>query len=153
MQIFVWLSNREEAGSGALISIAISTLTTGFASTMIAFDKDTNEKSRTSQPMFYGYIPDDNKTRKRCFTLMALTSTLHNLSRSLGCALLVKSGGKTLLMYFVGGELLLYLAFKILKRDFLYWFRVEGTFGVVASFLCRVVVKVIVDFSGCLQFR
>ena len=35
----------------------------------------------------------------------------------------------------------------------MHWVPVEGPFGVIFSFVERVVVKVIVDFSGCLAFR
>ena len=58
-----------------------------------------------------------------------------------------------MVLYFVGGELLLYLAWKIFRGDFLYWVRLEGVFGVILSFFVRVIVKVVVDFTGCLQFR
>ena len=84
--------------------------------------------------------------------LMAAMSTLHNLSRSIGCALLVLSG-KTLLLTFVGGEMLLYLVWKVVRSDFMAWFPVGGPFGIVVSWFYRAVVKTIVDFSGCLQFR
>ena len=84
---------------------------------------------------------------------MTLISALHNLSRSVGCALLVASSGKSMLVYFVGGEMLLYLAWKIFRGDFLYWVRVEGIVGVIISALVRVVNKIIVDFTGCVHFR
>ena len=84
---------------------------------------------------------------------MTLISALHNLSRSIGCALLVASSGKLMLVYFVGGEILLFFAWKLLRGDFLYWVRVEGVLGVILSILCRTVVKIITDFTGCLQFR
>ena len=58
-----------------------------------------------------------------------------------------------MLVYFVGGEVLLYLAWKLLRGDFLYWVRVEGVLGVFGSFLVRVLVKVIADFTGCVHFR
>ena len=70
----------------------------------------------------------------------------------MGCALLA-AVNSTLLVYFVGGELILYLAFKMARSDFYYFLRLEGPFGFFASFLTRVIVKVIVDFSGCLHFR
>ena len=100
-----------------------------------------------------GYIPDDHALRGRCFKLMTLISALHNLSRSAGCALLVASSGKSMLVYFVGGEILLFLAWKLLRGDFLYWVRVDGVVGVILSFLLRVLAKVIVDFTGCVHFR
>ena len=83
---------------------------------------------------------------------MTTMSTLHNLSKSVGCALLFASGIVTV-MSFVGGEMLLYLTWKLARKDFLYWVRVEGQFGRIISFIERVLVKVIVDFSGCLHFR
>ena len=58
-----------------------------------------------------------------------------------------------MLVYFVGGEVLLYLAWKLLRGDFLYWVRVEGVLGVILSALERVFVKVVVDFTGCVHFR
>ena len=136
------------------MSIGISTLTTGFASAMIAYDKDVDAQGRKNQPKFYGYIPDDHGLRSRCFMLMTLISTCHNLSRSIGCALLLAAsrGGGTML-YFVIGELLLYLAWKLARKDLLYWVQVEGAFGILVSLLSRVLVKVIVDFCGCLHFR
>ena len=100
-----------------------------------------------------GFIPDDHALRGRCFKLMTLISALHNFSRSVGCALLVASSGKSMLVYFVGGEILLFLAWKFLRGDILYWVRVEGVFGVVVSFVVRVIVKVVADFTGCLLLR
>ena len=58
-----------------------------------------------------------------------------------------------MLVYFVGGEILLFLAWKFLRGDILYWVRVEGVFGVVVSFVVRVIVKVVADFTGCLLLR
>ena len=103
--------------------------------------------------MHSGYIPDDHGLRSRCFMLMTLMSTLHNLSRSVGYALLAASGGISMMLSFAGGEILLFLAWKILREDFFYWFRVDGFLGILGSFLIRVLVKVIADFSGCLHFR
>ena len=60
---------------------------------------------------------------------------------------------KNLLLAFVGGEILLYLSFKLVRGDFMHWLPIEGAVGVEVSLLCRVLLKIIVDFSGCLQFR
>ena len=57
------------------------------------------------------------------------------------------------MLSFVGGEMMVYLAWKVGRNDFMYWARVEGTFGAVLSLVNRAVIKVIVDFSGCLQLR
>ena len=84
--------------------------------------------------------------------LMTLMSTFHNLSRSIGCALLAASGG-AMLLSFVGGEMALYLVFKMVRSDFMAWFPVDGPLGVVMSLIYRVIVKVVADFGGCLHFR
>ena len=147
LQIYVWLQNPEETGTFALLSILISALTTGYTSAMIAFDFDVDVPHRKVYPLFYGFIPNDHALRSRCFVLMTLISTLHNLSRSVACALLAIQD-KRLMVAFFGGEMGLYLLFKIVRRDFLYWMRIDGIAGVIASFVMRFLVKVIVDFSG-----
>jgi len=153
LQLYVWLLAPEKAGTFALLSIGISCLTTGFASAMIAFDMDVDVPHRKVQPKFYGYIPDDNSLRGRCFILMTLMSSLHNLSRSLGCALLVASDTGNLLWVFVGGEVGLYLFIKILRQDFYYWLPLTGILAVLVSGFQRLCVKVIADFTGCLHLR
>ena len=152
LQIYVVLRNPEEAGIGVLLSIGISTLSTGFTSALISFDKDIDVLGRRKDPKLYGYIRDDHATRGRCFFLMIIISSCHNLSRSIGLALLAASG-MTKAVYFVGGEMFFYFLVKIARRDFLYWLPIEGAAGVVASLIQRMIVKVIVDFSGCMQFR
>ena len=84
---------------------------------------------------------------------MTLISALHNLSRSVGCALLALTSGKTLVLFFVGGEMLFFLAWKILRRDFWYWPKLGGLLAIFLALISRIVVKTIADFSGCVQFR
>ena len=191
LQLYVWLDNPKEAGTYALVSIGISAATTGFTSAMMSFDFDVDVSRRKNQPKFYGYIPDDHALRGRCFVLMTVISSLHNLSRSVGVALLATNNDKLLAWIFVGGEIGLYLGerkgdvevggkhaiktqngpassyrtinlttyspqilvYKALRRDWRYWIRVEGLVSVLSSLICRVSVKVIVDYSGCIHFR
>jgi len=49
--------------------------------------------------------------------------------------------------------MLLYLLYKVARGDILYWPRIEGAGGVILSFFARVILKVVVDFSGCVHFR
>jgi len=142
LQLYVWLNTPEEAGPYALISVAISALTTGYTSAMIAFDYDIDEPHRKVQPEFYGYIPEDNSSRGRCFVLMAIISALHNLSRSMGFALVTIAGGKSLTMTFIGVEMGSFMVYKIVRCDYFYHLRVKGVMAVVLAFLNRVIVKV-----------
>ena len=154
LQIYVVLHNPDKAGIGALVSIVVSALTTGFTSALISFDKDVDVEGRKNQPTFYGYIPDDHATRGKCFFLMTIMSALHNLSRSVGCALLAaSSSGSVTLLYFIIGEMTVYLLFKIGRHDFVYWVRIEGPLAFLLAFFNRILIKIIVDFSGCLQMR
>ena len=149
----LWLGDPEEAGNIALASIGISALTTGFTSAMIAFDMDVDVLHRKNQTWMYGYIPDDHTKRGRCFLLMLTISAIHNLSRSMGAAMLASNENKSLLPIFLVGEISLYLLYKFLRNDWRWWIPVQGWKQTASSLLSRVLVKIIVDFSGCLHFR
>ena len=148
LQLYVWLKSPEETGTYALVTIAISALTTGFSNAMISFDKDVDVVGRRAQPRFYRYIPDDNGLRVRCFILMTMISSLHNVSRSLGVALLAASDGM-LVVYFVGGEMALYCMAKCVRGDIWYFPRTEGVMPYLMAFINRICGKIVADFSGC----
>ena len=153
LQIIVWLEKPDQAGDFALVSILASVLTTSYVSAMISYDMDLDVPRRKNDPRFYGYIPDSHGPRGRCFFLMTIMSALHNLSRSIGCALLLSASGSVMAVYFIVGELVLYFVYKVARRDFMYQLPIEGLWGVLISLLVRVVGKIVVDFSGCLHFR
>ena len=67
-------------------------------------------------------------------------------------ALLAMVGGQWVLVYLVS-DMGLYLTYKILRRDLWHWIPLEGAASVFESVLERLVVKVLVDFTGVLQFR
>ena len=123
---------------------------TGLTSAMIAYDMDTDEPHRATQPLFYGYIKDGR--RGRTFFLMTMISALHNLSRSVGYAILAVVDLNLALKFFVG-EVGFYLLYKIARRDFYWWLRLEGVLSVILSLLDRTLVKVITDFTGCIHLR
>ena len=47
----------------------------------------------------------------------------------------------------------LYLLYKVARCDYYYWMPLRGILAVTVSFLCRVFVKVITDYTGCVHFR
>jgi len=83
---------------------------------------------------------------------MTLIGTLHNLSRSVGYALLAVTDGM-LVVKFVGCEIGVFLVFKVVRKDFWYWLRVEGIAGFITAVCVRVLGKIIADFTGCLHLR
>jgi len=117
---------------------------TGLTSAMIAYDFDTDQPHRATQPKFYGYMKDG--WRWRSFLLMTMISTLHNLSRSLGYAILAVVDVNLALRFFIG-EVGAYLLYKLVRRDFYWWMRLEGILSVVMAFVVRTLVKVIMDFT------
>lgn len=47
----------------------------------------------------------------------------------------------------------LVLGIKLLRGDIIYWIPIYGTFGVIISFLIRIITKVISDFTATIQLR
>ena len=139
--------------TGALLSIGISTLTTGFSAAMLSLDADLDTQARKNMPNFFGFLPDDHGLRSRCFKLMTMITACHNLSRSIGYALLAASGGMTRVVTFVGGEILFYIFWKVAKSDFMWWPRIDGVAGIIFSLIDRILDKIVGDFSGLLLYR
>ena len=78
---------------------------------------------------------------------MLLLSSVMLLARALVLVLLgLVSQGIALL--YIGLDVGLYLIVKILRDDFYYWAPVNGLLGLFLSFLCRVIGKVIIDFTN-----
>jgi len=161
LQIIVLLKNPDRLSFHlSLASILVSSLVTGFTSAIISFNMDVDPKRRRSQPQFYGYVPIDRGGRNRCFCLMVVMATLHNISRSVGCALLFAcespQKNNLFLMSLIIGEVGVYLIYKVVRGDFHCWYRfdaVSGTSGIVLSLCSRALSKIVTDFSGCLHFR
>jgi len=52
---------------------------------------------------------------------------------------------KNLLIMFIGGEYILHFLVKILRYDFLAFFRAEGLLGVATSFVHHMIMKMVVS--------
>jgi hypothetical protein len=61
-------------------------------------------------------------------------------------------GGRWVTLYVVA-DLCLYLLVKILRGDFWYWIPLGGNVEIVSSIVCRVLVKVVGDFTSIVHFR
>ncbi len=76
---------------------------------------------------------------------MTAISALHNISRSVGCAMMM-TADSILLLWLIGGELTVHFIVKIVRGDFLCFVPLEGPFGYLMSFIWCLVTKVICDF-------
>ena len=79
--------------------------------------------------------------------MMTAISALHNISRSVGCAMMMKADS-TLLVLLIGGELTVHFIVKIVRGDFLFFVPIEGFVGYLASFVWHLATKVIADFRS-----
>ena len=83
---------------------------------------------------------------------MIINGALLLLVRSVSMALLAMVGGQWVLVYLVS-DMGLYFMYKILRRDLWHWIALEGAPSVVESVLERLIVKVLVDYTGVIQLR
>ena len=80
-------------------------------------------------------------------------AAVHITLKVLGVALLATLGS-TIVGVMLGGDLLIFLSYKILRNDWYYCAPVEGFFlGMLVTILFRVVAKILTDFTGLIQTR
>jgi hypothetical protein len=152
IQLMAIATSDKKVGTSAWLSVAVSAITTGFASATISYDWDTDPAKREQAPDFYGYIPANASKRTIVFVSMLLLSAGMLLIRCTTIVLLGLMGGSWAFLY-IGVDLGLYLFVKILRGDFWYWIPVGGNIEIVSSIMCRVLVKIIVDFTSIAHFR
>ena len=104
----------------SIVSILVSSLTTGFTSAQISYDFDTSPEERAKNPFFYGYVPDDSRSRTILFVTMAMNPAIMLLIKSLAIVLLAFVNAKYV-AYFFAFDIGLFLLVKIARGDFLYW--------------------------------
>jgi len=147
LQAYMFINSPEKT-IFLLVSILVSTLTTGFSSAMISFDMDVSVANRKEVPLFYGYIKDSNTERGITFVLLILLASLHNLSRTIGTALLL-SVSKELTFGIILAEHVLYHLYKLARRDYVLWVvGLEGWIKYSGAFVNHSIFKILVDYTG-----
>jgi hypothetical protein len=152
IQLMAIATSDKQVGTSAWLSVAVSAITTGFASATISYDWDTDPARREKSPDFYGYIPAKASKRTVVFVSMLLYTAGMLLIRCTTIVLLGLMGGRWVFLY-IGADLGLYLLVKILRGDFWYWIPAGGNLEILSSIIARVIVKIIVDFTSMVQFR
>jgi len=143
---------EKEVTMTAYLSLLVSLLTTGFISATMSYDYDTDPKKRAFNPEFYGYVPDDGGKRALLFFTLILQSAVQVLIKALVVVILgtIESWYP---LYYILGDISLFLLYKIVTRDFRYWIRIDGIPGLCLSLLNRTIVKLVADFAAIVQFR
>jgi hypothetical protein len=152
IQLMAIATSDKDVATAAWVSLTISALTTGYASATISYDWDTDPVKREQTPDFYGYVPANPKKRSIIFASMTLFSAGMFLIRCMTIVVLGLIGGSWVALY-IGGDLVFYLIIKILRGDFWYWLPAGGKVEILSSIVCRVLVKVITDFTSIPHFR
>jgi hypothetical protein len=145
-------TSKKDVADAAWVSLIVSALTTGYASSTISYDYDTDPVKREQVPDFYGYVPANSTKRSIIFVTMMLFSACMLVIRCMTIVVLGLLGGRWVSLY-VGADLGLYLLVKVLRGDFWYWIPAGGNVEIVSSFVCRVLVKVVGDYTSIVQFR
>ena len=83
---------------------------------------------------------------------MIINGALLLLVRSVSMALLAMVGRRWVLVY-LASDMGLYFTYKILRCDLWHWVPLTSVASALESVLERLVVKILVDFTGVIQFR
>jgi hypothetical protein len=153
IQLSALLMSESKPTRSALFSFAFCILTAAFTSAITSWDWDLNKENRKKNRSFYGYIPSDVNGKVKVFASLYFLSAFNLLTRSFACVLFYIKGGISEVATLLGGELLIYLATKGLRRDLWTRMPIYGGLGVFASFMIRWIVKVIVDWTAVVHFR
>eukprot|EP00519_Triparma_laevis_P011501 CAMPEP_0182508184 /NCGR_PEP_ID=MMETSP1321-20130603/24535_1 /TAXON_ID=91990 /ORGANISM="Bolidomonas sp., Strain RCC1657" /LENGTH=665 /DNA_ID=CAMNT_0024714221 /DNA_START=50 /DNA_END=2047 /DNA_ORIENTATION=- len=152
VQSYAFLAGSNQS-SAAVFSLAVSVSVAAFTSTTISFDIDMDRIKRGHSPNFYGYIPDATSKRVKMFLYIFLLSACQISAKIIACSLCAVESSKIVLTY-LGVDMLFFLVYKLLRRDYQYWIPTNGcVISVVISLLFRVIVKSITDFTGLLHAR
>ncbi|GMH89344.1 hypothetical protein TL16_g11428 [Triparma laevis f. inornata] len=154
LQIFAYISVRGEGkrSSVALFSIFISCITTGYSATQVSHDLDTSAGKRRSNPLFYGFVPDDKSARKTVFGGMIAMSSCMVLLKCVSTSLWLDMNEMSFLI-FTACDIVGFILYKWFRNDLKYWIKLDGVGGMVFSIAERSVAKIMCDYTAILQFR
>jgi hypothetical protein len=86
------------------------------------------------------------------FTLMTLMTTAHVLMKALACSVMLRLSAMWFWMY-LGADTGIYLLYKFVRGDLRYQLNLRGLLGWTVTFITRIVIKIIVDFTLIVHFR
>lgn len=118
----------------------------------MCFDFDLDPERRMHSPDFYGYIPKSSGKRAVVLYSMFIFTACHVAIRILGVALLAFFS-PLFTVGVLGGDVLLFMLFKLARNDLRYWMNLPGALSWVVSFFVRLFAKLMVDFTVMVHLR
>jgi hypothetical protein len=108
------------SSTAAVVSVAISCLTTGFTTAMMSFDLDTSPAKRKDNRKFYGYIPDTSRERFLIFVELFTLHSMHAMLKTLTIACLARTNWHWLVGY-TAADHCVYILYKVARSDLVFW--------------------------------
>jgi hypothetical protein len=140
----------EKRSLAALLSILISAGCASMTATTLAYDIDVSPEKRKSSSDMCGMIPDTG--RGLAFVVMFSISFLQVTAKCVSLALLAVTNVQWL-VYYLAGDMALFLVLKIASQDFLSYVPVPLSAALLVSLMLRTATKTVSDFSGCMMLR
>ena len=151
VQLYAFFQS-ETVNFSSLASIVVSVATIANIVTVMAFDFDLNPAARAHTPKFYGYIPNRLMKRMMVFGTMFAFSAFHVSVRFIGVTILAIAR-PYLVGVFVGGDMLCFLLFKLVRDDLRYWIKLPNFASWPISIIARLLNKLLVDFTALVHLR
>ena len=133
-------------------SVSCSMLSGGFISAAISFEKDVNVFARKAFSDFYGFVPDNLYKKGSVLLVMTAMATIQLTLRCLGCALCYIESSMLVFQVLVA-DVSVFILYKVLRGEFLYWINVHGCASILLSAFQRIVIKLTTDFCLLMQSR
>jgi hypothetical protein len=106
--------------AAAVVSVGISCVSTGFATTMMAFDYDTNPAKRKANPEFYGFTPDRARMRLLVFVELFTLHAAHAMLKTITIAMLFCTNWRWLVVYMTADHCV-FIAYKVARGDLIHF--------------------------------
>ncbi|GMI54871.1 hypothetical protein TeGR_g840, partial [Tetraparma gracilis] len=140
----------EEKSMMAILSLLISAASTGMTSTVITFDIDIDPTKRKNNPKWMGLIPNVN--RGLAFGNLFVITTTHIIAKGIITALLAVTNSAWMWL-FMACDYGLYIAYTFVRSDVSFFVPVPAKATIPFGIAARIILKTVVDFTGCLFFR
>lgn len=144
-----FLLNSGHLTTAAVVSVALSCLSTAFTTATLAYELDSSPSNRKKNPDFYGYIPDAASKRLLTFALLFLYHGTYCIGKTFSMACLAQTNWLWLVGYLLSDHLG-FILYKLARGDLSYW---VPRFGLPLSMLARFMAKVVTDFTGLVHLR
>ncbi|GMH92014.1 hypothetical protein TrST_g564 [Triparma strigata] len=145
---------KEQNSTVALLSFVSSVMTVSFISASISIEKDVSSKARSESPNFYGFCPLDSRRRTVGVCFCVFFISFFQLTAKVAACALCSIEGSTVLLTYIFIEVGIMYIYKVSSGNFLYWWSIKSLrLRVISSLITRLVMKLIMDFTGMMFTR